>query len=189
MLSGGERSRLYLVTVLMRNPNFLILDEPTNNLDIFTLAILEEYLAFFKGCVIIVTHDRYFLDEIVDHLFVFQGDGVIKDFPGNYTQFSDYRKRKEKEENRLIQSSQPKKERPRNTIAGSNKLSFKEKKELETLETEISKLEEDKTKIENALSSGILSPEELSENSERFAVILQEIGMKSDRWLELSEKS
>ena len=188
-LSGGEKSRLYLVTVLMQNPNFLILDEPTNDLDIFTLAILEEYLASFKGCVIIVTHDRYFLDEIVDHLFVFRGNAVIKDFPGNYSQFNAYRKRKEMEENRLIQASQPKKEKPRNTATRPNKLSFKEKKELETLETEISQLEEEKTEIVNALSSGVLSPEELSEKSERFAIILKEIGMKSDRWLELSEKA
>jgi ATP-binding cassette subfamily F protein uup len=187
-LSGGERSRLYLVMVLMRNPNFLILDEPTNDLDIFTLAILEEYLASFKGCVIIVTHDRYFLDEIVDHLFVFQGDAVIKDFPGNYSQLSAYRKRKEKEESRLIQASQPKKEKPRNATPGSNKLSFKEKKEIENIESEISQLEEEKSKIESALSSGILAPGELSEKSERFAILLREIGMKSDRWLELSEK-
>jgi len=188
-LSGGERRRLYLVTVLMRNPNFLILDEPTNDLDIFTLAILEEYLAAFKGCVIIVTHDRYFLDEIVDHLFLFQGDAVIKDFPGNYSQFSTYRKRKEKEENRLIQASQPKKEKPRNSVPDPNKLSFKEKKELETLETEISRLEEEKSKIESALSSGILAPGELTGKSERFALLLIEIGLKSDRWLELSEKA
>ena len=187
-LSGGEKSRLYLVTVLMQNPNFMILDEPTNDLDIFTLAILEEYLASFKGCVIIVTHDRYFLDEIVDHLFVFRGDAVIKDFPGNYSQFSAYRKRKEMEENRLIQASQPKKEKPRNFPVGPTKLSFKEKKELETLETEISQLEKEKTEIVNALSSGVLSPEELATKSERFAILLNEIGMKSDRWLELSEK-
>jgi len=187
-LSGGERRRLYLVTVLMQNPNFLILDEPTNDLDIFTLAILEEYLASFKGCVIIVTHDRYFLDEIVDHLFVFRGDAEIKDFPGNYSQFSAYRKRLEKEENRLSQASQPKKEKPRNAFPAINKLSFKEKKELETIESLISQLEEEKAKIEHALSSGILSPEELSEKSERFATILKEIGANSDRWLELSEK-
>jgi len=187
-LSGGEKRRLYLVTVLMQNPNFLILDEPTNDLDIFTLAILEEYLAFFKGCVIIVTHDRYFLDEIVDHLFVFRGDGVIKDFPGNYSQFSAYRKRKEIEESRLIQASQPKKTKPRNPVAGPDKLSFKEKKELEFLESEISKLEKEKAEIETALSSGILSPEELSEKSERFAILLKETGIKTDRWLELSEK-
>jgi ATP-binding cassette subfamily F protein uup len=187
-LSGGERRRLYLVTVLMQNPNFLILDEPTNDLDIFTLAILEEYLASFKGCVIIVTHDRYFLDEIVDHLFVFQGDAVIKDFPGNYSQFSVYRKRKELEMNRLIQASQPKKEKPRNISEVAGKLSYKEKKEISTLEQEVSQLEEEKMNIENALSSGILSPEESAEKSERFASILKEVGIKYDRWLELSEK-
>ncbi|MCX6247615.1 MAG: ABC-F family ATP-binding cassette domain-containing protein [Bacteroidetes bacterium] len=187
-LSGGERRRLYLVTVLMQNPNFLILDEPTNDLDIFTLAILEEYLASFKGCVIIVTHDRYFLDEIVDHLFVFQGDAVIKDFPGNYSQFSEYRKRKEKEKTRILQASQVKKEKPRNPVSVANKLSFKEKKELETLETEISLLEEEKSGIENSLSSGTLSADELAVKSDRFAFLLKELGMKSDRWLELSEK-
>lgn len=188
-LSGGERRRLYLVTVLMTNPNFLILDEPTNDLDIFTLAILEEYLASFKGCVIIVTHDRYFLDEIVDHLFVFNGNAEIKDFPGNYSQFSVYRKQKELEVNRLIQAAQPKKEKPRNISKGTSKLSFKEKKELETLEKEIFQLEEEKLKIESALSSGTLSSEDLSEKSERFATLLKEVGIKSDRWLELSEKA
>jgi ATP-binding cassette subfamily F protein uup len=172
----------------MQNPNFLILDEPTNDLDIFTLAILEEYLASFKGCVIIVTHDRYFLDEIVDHLFVFQGNALIKDFPGNYSQYNEYRKLKEKELNRLLQVSHPKKEKPRNPAASPDKLSFKEKKELETLESEIAQLEEEKIKIESALSSGTLSATDLSEKSERFSVLLKEIGIKSDRWLILSEK-
>src|ERR1035437_2561296 len=178
-LSGGERRRLYLVTVLMTNPNFLILDEPTNDLDIFTLAILEEYLASFKGCVIIVTHDRYFLDEIVYHLFVFNGNAEIKDFPGNYSQFSVYRKQKELEVNRLIQAAQPKKEKPRSISEGNSKLSFKEKKELENLEKEIFELEEEKLKIETSLSSGTLSSEELSEKSERFATLLKEVGIKS----------
>lgn len=186
-LSGGEKRRLYLVTVLMQNPNFLILDEPTNDLDIFTLAILEEYLASFKGCVIIVTHDRYFLDEIVDHLFVFEGNAVIKDFPGNYSQYSLYRKRKMMEENRLAAASQ-KKEKFRSPVIRSEKLSFKEKKEQESLESEIERLEEEKAEIENALSSGTLTPEELSEKSNRFALLLKEISAKSDRWLELSEK-
>ncbi len=187
-LSGGERRRLYLVTVLMRNPNFLILDEPTNDLDIFTLAILEEYLSSFKGCVIIVTHDRYFLDEIVDHLFVFKGEAVIKDFPGNYSQYNAYRIRREREENRLLQASRQKTEKPQIVTIQSNKLSFKEKRELESLETELARLEEEKTKIEITLSSGIISQEELSMKSERFALILKEIEIKSDRWLELSEK-
>jgi ATP-binding cassette subfamily F protein uup len=172
----------------MQNPNFLILDEPTNDLDIFTLAILEEYLAAFKGCVIIVTHDRYFLDEIVDHLFIFRGYALIKDFPGNYSQYGAYRRRIEKEENRLIQASRQKQDKPRTITPRSDKLSFKEKKELALLETEITHLEEEKTLIEAALSSGILSTEELSEKSERFALILKEIEIKSDRWLELSEK-
>jgi ATP-binding cassette subfamily F protein uup len=187
-LSGGERRRLYLVTVLMQNPNFLILDEPTNDLDIFTLAILEEYLASFKGCVIIVTHDRYFLDEIVDHLFVFQGDAVIKDFPGNYSQYKDYCVRKEKEESRLNKVSQLNKEKPRNIIDKSNKLSFRERKEMETLEREILLLEEEKKNIEIALSQGINDSAELSAKSERFALLIKEIEIKSDRWLELCEK-
>jgi ATP-binding cassette subfamily F protein uup len=135
-----------------------------------------------------VTHDRYFLDEIVDHLFVFNGEADIKDFPGNYSQFSAYRKRKEMAENRLIRTSGPKKERPHNPAARPNKLSFKEKKELEKLETEIFHLEQEKAGIETALSSGVLPPEELSEKSERFAFLLKEIGIKSDRWLELGEK-
>lgn len=187
-LSGGERRRLYLVTVLMQNPNFLILDEPTNDLDIFTLAILEEYLASFQGCVIIVTHDRYFLDEIVDHLFVFQGDAVIKDFPGNYSQYKIYCNRREKEENRKNQVSQLKKEKPRNIVDKSNKLTFKERKELEILEREIKQLEEEKKNIEIALSDGIDNPAELSAKSEQFAFLIKEIESKSDRWLELCEK-
>jgi ABC transport system ATP-binding/permease protein len=187
-LSGGEKHRLYLVTVLMQNPNFLILDEPTNDLDIFTLAILEEYLVSFKGCVIIVTHDRYFLDEIVDHLFVFEGNAVIRDFPGNFKQFSEYRKLKEKHMNRLIQAATKKKEKPPELHVDSKKLSYKEKKELESLETEITKLEAEKDEIETGLSSGTLSPDELTLKSERYSALLKEIAMKSDRWLELSEK-
>ena len=187
-LSGGEKRRLYLVTVLMQNPNFLILDEPTNDLDIFTLAILEEYLASFRGCVIIVTHDRYFLDEIVDHLFIFHGDAVIKDFPGNYSQYRTYCLQKEKGEARLNQASRTQKEKTRNIIAPPAKLSFREKKELESLEKEISQLEKEKREIETILSSGNISPGELSEKSERFAAILKEIEIKSDRWIELSDK-
>ena len=187
-LSGGEKRRLYLVTVLMKNPNFLILDEPTNDLDIFTLAILEEYLISFKGCVIIVTHDRYFLDEIVDHLFVFEGNAVIRDFPGNYTRFSEHLKLKEKHMNRLILATSQKKEKSSQLPVDPKKLSYKEKRELESLETEIAKLETEIGEIEVALSSGTLSPQELMLKSERYSDLLKEIGIKSDRWLELSEK-
>ncbi|MCX6245290.1 MAG: ABC-F family ATP-binding cassette domain-containing protein [Bacteroidetes bacterium] len=188
-LSGGEKRRLYLVTVLMRNPNFLILDEPTNDLDIFTLAILEEYLASFSGCVIIVTHDRYFLDEIVDHLFVFEGNTVVRDFPGNYTQFNEFRKLKEKHVNRLVQEANRKKATPGKIPSSPAKLSFKEKKELEHLEAEITKLDDEKNEIESFLSSGTLSPDELTLKSQRYSDLQKEISEKTDRWLELSEKS
>jgi ABC transport system ATP-binding/permease protein len=185
-LSGGEKRRLYLVTVLMQSPNFLILDEPTNDLDILTLNVLEEYLATFKGCVIVVTHDRYFLDKIVDHLFVFEGNGKIRDFPGNYTQYKDnldLRKRT------MPLSSRPKAGKtasPR--VRNPNKLSYKEKVEKEKLGEEIEQLDLEKAAIEAELHSGNLSPEELIRRSERFAVLLREIEQKTDRWLELSEK-
>jgi ATP-binding cassette subfamily F protein uup len=187
-LSGGEKRRLYLVTVLMRSPNFLILDEPTNDLDILTLNVLEEYLASFNGCVLVVTHDRYFLDKIVDHLFVFEGDGVIKDFPGNYTQYkawSDEKKRKEQLQKRLI----VREAEVRKTVApATNKLSFKEKKELEMLENEIARLETEKSEIEAGLESGNLDPQTLTKWSERWATIIPEIDGKTERWMELSER-
>ena len=185
-LSGGEKRRLYLVTVLMKSPNFLILDEPTNDLDILTLNVLEEYLASFQGCIIIVTHDRYFLDKIVDHLFVFEGDTVIKDFPGNYSQYKLYADRKKRE---VLLKSRP--VAPRTEIVriiNPNKLSFKEKRELELLEKEITSLEKEKTAIEAVLHSGNLSAEELTQKSERFAGLLKEMESLSDRWFELSEK-
>jgi ABC transport system ATP-binding/permease protein len=187
-LSGGEKRRLYLVTVLMRSPNFLILDEPTNDLDILTLNVLEEYLASFNGCVVVVTHDRYFLDKIVDHLFVFEGDGVIKDFPGNYTQYkvwSDEKKRKEQLQKRLIVKHT---EAQKPVAPASNKLSFKEKRELETLEKEIAMLEEEKAVIETDLQSGVLNPDTLTLRSERWAAIIPEIEAKTDRWMELSDR-
>ena len=187
-LSGGEKRRLYLVTVLMRSPNFLILDEPTNDLDILTLNVLEEYLASFNGCVLVVTHDRYFLDKIVDHLFVFEGDGVIKDFPGNYTQYkawSDEKKRVELLAKRLtVKNAEPQKQ----AAPASNKLSFKEKRELETLEKEIASLEEEKSAIEADLQSGTLDAATLTQRSERWAAILPEIEIKTDRWMELSDR-
>ncbi|MEI7663439.1 MAG: ABC-F family ATP-binding cassette domain-containing protein [Bacteroidota bacterium] len=187
-LSGGEKRRLYLVTVLMRSPNFLILDEPTNDLDILTLNVLEDYLASFNGCVVVVTHDRYFLDKIVDHLFVFDGEGVIKDFPGNYTQYklwSDERKKKEQLQKRIAVR---KAEIPKQNLAPSAKLSFKEKRELETLGLAIAELEAEKASIEEGLQSGNLSPEELKHSSERWAGLLPEIERMTDRWLELSER-
>jgi ABC transport system ATP-binding/permease protein len=185
-LSGGEKRRLYLVTVLMQSPNFLILDEPTNDLDILTLNVLEEYLASFQGCIIIVTHDRYFLDKIVDHLFVFEGDTVIKDFPGNYTQFKSHSERKKREALLRSKTVTPKTEIVR-TI-NPNKLTFKEKREIESLEKEITLLENEKAAIITALHSGNLSAEELNQQSQRYAGLCKELESLSDRWLELSEK-
>lgn len=185
-LSGGEKRRLYLVTVLMKNPNFLILDEPTNDLDILTLNVLEEYLAAFKGCVLVVTHDRYFLDKIVDHLFVFEGEGVIKDFPGNYSQYKDYSERKKKESKKIFREQVPKREKNRPAV--SNRLSFREKHEFETLSVDINTLEEEKKQLETDLHSGSLSQNQLKEKSERYAALLTEIDIKTDRWLMLSER-
>jgi ABC transport system ATP-binding/permease protein len=185
-LSGGEKRRLYLVTVLMQNPNFLILDEPTNDLDILTLNVLEEYLASFQGCILLVTHDRYFLDKIVDHLFIFEGNTVIKDFPGNYSQYKSYSDRRKKEAQSRYKPVVPKPDIVR--VANANKLSFKEKRELELLEKNITSLEIEKTSIEADLHSGTLSMVELNKKSERYAGLLKELELLSARWLELSEK-
>ncbi len=188
-LSGGEKKRLYLMTVLMRNPNFLILDEPTNDLDIFTLNLLEEYLQNFNGCVLIVSHDRYFMDKIVDHLFIFEGQGLIKDFPGNYSIYHDFKineekslKKAEKEikENKEPTRKNPPKEKPK-------KLTFKEKKEMEQLEKEMENLNGEKINIEEELNSGSLSAELLTEKSKRLNEIMSLIDEKEFRWLELSE--
>ncbi len=187
-LSGGEKRRLYLVTVLMKSPNFLILDEPTNDLDILTLNVLEEYLASFNGCVIVVTHDRYFLDKIVDHLFVFNGEAVIKDFPGNYTQYKEWSEIMRKRAQMQRKAELPKKEKKTPVSSDSNKLTFKEKLELEMLEKEISKLEAERTAIESSMNEGTLSSVDLISYSERFAIILQEIEGMTGRWMELSEK-
>lgn len=188
-LSGGERRRLYLCTVLMQNPNFLILDEPTNDLDIPTLQILEEYLADFKGCVIIVSHDRYFMDRVVDHLLVFKGEGQVDDFPGNYSQYRDWSELKEKEEEETKKANTPKTETKANTWRGEQKkrLTFKEKQEMAALEVSIEALEEEKKKIEEALCSGTLSVDELTEKSKRLPQLQDELDEKSMRWLELSE--
>jgi ATP-binding cassette subfamily F protein uup len=198
-LSGGERRKLYLCTVLMRNPNFLILDEPTNDLDIVTLQILEEYLQDFPGCVIVVSHDRYFTDKVVDHLLVFKGNGEIKDFPGNYTQYREFSKgdnsgglkvegggriplQQNKEKNEI--SINPS---PSNIQQKKRKLTFKEKREYEQLEKDIAALEAEKKQIEDALSSGAVSVEEITTMSKRLPLLNDELDEKSMRWLELAE--
>lgn len=187
-LSGGERRRLYLCTVLMQNPNFLILDEPTNDLDISTLQVLEEYLADFRGCVLVVSHDRYFMDKVVDHLFVFKGEGDIKDFPGNYTQFRAWEALQEEEEKAQPKAkAEPAKKENAYTSERKRKLTFKEKQEMETLEAEIAKLEAEKSEIETALSSSTLSVEEITAHSRRLPLLTEELEEKEMRWLELSE--
>lgn len=188
-LSGGERRKLYLCTVLMKNPNFLVLDEPTNDLDIVTLQILEEYLQDFPGCVIVVSHDRYFMDKVVDHLLVFKGEGEIKDFPGNYTQ---YRQWSQLQPNEPKESKEVKDEKETKTTSDINnqqkrKLTYKEKREFEQLEKEIADLEAEQQALEEALCSGTLSVEELTEKSKRLPLLKDELDEKSMRWLELSE--
>jgi len=182
-LSGGEKRRLQLLTVLIKNPNFLILDEPTNDLDIVTLNILEDYLDKFEGCLLIVTHDRYFMDRLVDHLFVFKGDGMVKDFPGNY---SDYRNQAEELPEKQPEKK-PKKEQKAETPKQKTKLSFKEKREFESLEAEIEALESQKKQLIDQLNSGEGNHEQLSEWAAEIEKISQELEVKSDRWLELSE--
>lgn len=188
-LSGGERRKLYLCTVLMRNPNFLVLDEPTNDLDIQTLEVLEEYLQDFPGCVIIVSHDRFFMDKIVDHLLVFRSEGEIKDFPGNYTQFREWESLKPKElaDNKNNTSDTEKKEKREFVGEQRRKKTYKEKCEFERLEKEIAALEEEQKSIEEALCSGMLPIDELTEKSKRLPIIKDELEEKEMRWLELSE--
>lgn len=188
-LSGGERRKLYLCTVLMRNPNFLVLDEPTNDLDIQTLEVLEEYLQDFPGCVIIVSHDRFFMDKIVDHLLVFRGEGEINDFPGNYTQFREWESLKPKElaDNKNNTSDTEKKEKREFVGEQRRKKTYKEKCEFERLEKEIAALEEEQKSIEEALCSGTLPIDELTEKSKRLPIIKDELEEKEMRWLELSE--
>lgn len=188
-LSGGERRKLYLCTVLMRNPNFLVLDEPTNDLDIQTLEVLEEYLQDFPGCVIIVSHDRFFMDKIVDHLLVFRGEGEIKNFPGNYTQFREWESLKPKEltDNKNNTSDTEKKEKREFVGEQRRKKTYKEKCEFERLEKEIAALEEEQKSIEEALCSGTLPIDELTEKSKRLPIIKDELEEKEMRWLELSE--
>ena len=198
-LSGGEKRKLYLCTVLMRNPNFLVLDEPTNDLDIQTLQVLEEYLQDFAGCVIVVSHDRYFMDKVVDHLLVFKGEGEIQDFPGNYTQYRDWSRLQEKDEaekaaaaaktasnNAAVNDGAGIAKRDAN-FENKRKMSYKEKREYKQLTQEIDKLTEEQKKLEEALCSGTLSVDELTEKSKRLPEIKDELDEKEMRWLELSE--
>ena len=186
-LSGGERRKLYLCTVLMKNPNFLVLDEPTNDLDIVTLQILEEYLQDFPGCVIVVSHDRYFTDKVVDHLLVFQGNGIIKDFPGNYTQYRQWLTLQPKESKPSVEKAK----KPATTMQEQKperrRMTYKERLEMQSLEKEIAALEQEKTELETALCSGTLSVEELTQKSKRLPQLDAELDEKSMRWLELSE--
>ncbi len=184
-LSGGERRRLYLCTVLMKNPNFLVLDEPTNDLDIVTLQVLEEYLQSFKGCVIVVSHDRYFMDKVVDHLLVFKGQGDIRDFPGNYSDYRDWKLAKAEHDKEEAKPKEEKTQRVR--LNDKRRMTFKEKKEFEQLEKDIDALEAEKTQIEEALCSGTLSVDELTEKSKRLPALNDELDEKTMRWLELSE--
>lgn len=182
-LSGGEKRRLYLCQVLMQKPNFLVLDEPTNDFDIMSLQVLEDYLKTFNGCVLIVSHDRYFMDNVVDHLFILDGSGLIKDFPGNYAIYSSSQKKA------VIEEPGTKEKKVKTSAAPArNKLNFNEKRELQAIEKEISELEAEKKNIEQLLASGTLRQEELQKNSERFGEILMRLDVISSRWMELSEK-
>lgn len=186
-LSGGERRKLYLCTVLMRNPNFLVLDEPTNDLDIVTLQILEEYLQDFPGCVIVVSHDRYFMDKVVDHLLVFNGQGVIKDFPGNYTQYREWLSLSDEKSKSPIVVNKKENNKRSHKPEQRRRLSFKEKREFEQLEADIASLEEEQHRIEEALCGGTTSVEEITAMSKRLPLLKEELDEKSMRWLELSE--
>lgn len=187
-LSGGEKRRLYLCTVLITNPNFLVLDEPTNDLDIVTLNILEEYLRQFKGCVIVVSHDRYFMDKVVDHLLAFQGNAKIKDFPGNYSDYREWKEIQDTLDKEKQQAAKPKEEKVQIAVKDEKKkLSFKEKREFEELDILIPKLESEKAQVEAELSSGTLSTDELLAKSNRISDLIEEIDEKTMRWMELSE--
>lgn len=195
-LSGGERRKLYLCTILMQNPNFLILDEPTNDLDIVTLNVLEDYLRDFKGCVIVVSHDRYFMDKVVDHMLVFRGNADIKDFPGNYSQYRYWKEEQDRIEHELelansakAMKAQPSVEKPKHTNSSEprKRLTFNEKREFESLEIEIPRLESEKMELERALSGGTLTNDELMAKSQRIGEVLDQIDISTMRWLELSE--
>jgi ATP-binding cassette subfamily F protein uup len=190
-LSGGEKRRLYLLTVLMKNPNFLILDEPTNDLDILTLNVLEEYLANFKGCVIVVSHDRYFMDKVVDHIFEYKGEGVIKDFPGNYTQLRENQDETERQASAVKTSVKSDSDIATVSVAKKEKksgMSFREKRELEALTAEIEIIESEKRQIENEMSHGNMTPDDLYSKSKRHGELVNMLNDKEMRWLELSEK-
>lgn len=187
-LSGGEKRRLYLCTVLMQNPNFLILDEPTNDLDIMTLNVLEEYLQAFNGCVLIVSHDRYFMDKIVEHIFAFEEGGLVKDFPGNYSIYRNYKDEKDRTERQALQAAKKENVKEKPKQKNTNKLTFKEKHEFEQLSEEIENLEMEKATLEDAMSSGALDHEELQEKSTRYNEVKELLDEKEFRWLELSEK-
>jgi ATP-binding cassette subfamily F protein uup len=199
-LSGGERRRLYLLTVLVRNPNFLILDEPTNDLDIITLQTLEEFLLEFQGCVLIVSHDRYFLDRLVDHVFAFEGNGVVKDFPGNYSEYRQWKYdqeyeaeknagKEQKAEAKELKAAAEIEEAPVSTatVVEKKKLSYKEQKELETLEKELEQLEKRKTEIEAELAGGLTGTAEIQKASQEFTKVSESIDEKTMRWLELQD--
>lgn len=183
-LSGGEKRKLYLCTVLMKNPNFLVLDEPTNDLDIQTLQIFEEYLADFPGCVIIVSHDRYFMDKVVDHLLVFKGNGIVKDFPGNYTQYREWCSLKSRDEDTEVKKDTRQREKRHQE---RRKMSYKEKMEFAQLEKDIAQLEKEQKEIEEQLCSSTLPVDELTEKSKRLPLLKEELDLKEMRWLELSE--
>ena len=191
-LSGGEKRRLYLCTVLMRNPNFLVLDEPTNDLDIVTINILEEYLCNFKGCLIVVSHDRYFMDKVIDHLLVFMGDANVKDFPGNYSQYREWKEAQDEPADKNTGNSRKGKTssagKPTAAQPQSGKLTFRERRELEELEVAIPRLETEKASLETSMSSGLLSNEQLLAQAQRIALLMEEIDSRTLRWLELSEK-
>jgi ATP-binding cassette subfamily F protein uup len=184
-LSGGERRRLYLCTVLMRNPNFLVLDEPTNDLDIVTLNVLEEYLRNFKGCLLVVSHDRYFMDKVVDHLLVFNGQADIRDFPGNYSDYRAWKEARQREDKAAEKHVEEKTAKVR--LNDKRRMSFKERKEFEQLEKEIAELEQEKSDIENALCGGVVSVDEITRLSKRLPEVNDLIDVKTMRWLELSE--
>ncbi len=192
-LSGGEQKRLYLLTILMKNPNFLILDEPTNDLDIFTLQVLEDYLSEFQGCLIVVSHDRYFMDKIVDHLFVLNGDGTIDDVIGSYAQYRVHQKNKIQKDKRIQQELEKEvaenKAKQKNTkpIPTKSKLSYKEQREFEGLEKEIEQLETEKSELSAQLNNPELDYDKITEVSERLTKLVEELDEKSLRWLELAE--
>ena len=181
-LSGGERKRLYLCTVLIQNPNFIILDEPTNDLDIITLNVLENFLMDFPGCLVVVSHDRYFMDKVVDHLFVFRGHGEVDDFPGNYSDFRSY----ENEQSKQLKAPDKKEVVIKNT--SKSKLSYNEKKEYATIEDDILKLEQERAEIESSFSNSQLTGDEINEMSIQLKQIEQAIAQKEERWFELSAK-